>query len=65
LIADDAALVPIKDPLALAEKICWFLRRRADLHALGGKQRSAAREKFSLERMVAATEGLYQEMLHK
>lgn len=65
LIADAAALVPIKDPVALAEKICWFLEHAEDRQALGEMQRSAAREKFSLERMVAATEALYEEILHK
>ena len=65
LIADENALVPIKDPVALAEKICWFLDNEAARRDLAEKQSSTARENFGLDRMVDATEALYQKILSR
>ena len=63
LISDENALVPIKDPLALAEKICWFLENDDARRALGDKLKITAHEKYGLASMVDATEALYREIL--
>ncbi|HTH51936.1 MAG TPA: glycosyltransferase family 4 protein [Pyrinomonadaceae bacterium] len=63
LIADESALVPIKDPLALAGAITQYLDdpdRRSDLAA---RLADEARSKFSLSAMVDATERVYREVL--
>jgi glycosyltransferase involved in cell wall biosynthesis len=56
-------LVPLGDHEALAEAICALLadgRRRASLAA---RALEAVRDRFSLERMVTATEQLYESVL--
>ena len=63
LITDENALVPIKDPIALAEKIQWFLQHDAERRLLGERQRSNARSKYGITAMIDATEALYQEIL--
>ena len=63
LIADENALVPIKDPLALAEKICWFLENDVARQDLGIRLKADAIEKYGLARMVDTTEALYREIL--
>ena len=63
LIDDAAALVPIRDPIALAEKVCWYLERPDERAQLGQHLQTVARERFGLERMVDATEQLYEELL--
>ncbi len=63
LVGDQNALVPIKDPLALAEKIIWFLENDKVRQDLGEKLQAAARTKFGLTRMVDATEALYKAVL--
>lgn len=55
-------LVPIKDPLALSEKICSFLDNDAELHRLGDDLRRWAEEKYGLKQMVDLTEALYREV---
>lgn len=57
------SLVPVKQPLRLAEAINGLLvdeKRRFDL---GRNAQAAARSKFGLEKMVEATENLYREIL--
>ncbi|CAN5533351.1 glycosyltransferase [soil metagenome] len=63
LITDENALVPIKDPVALAEKISWYLENTGARHLLGEHLRSTARERYSLGRMVDATEDLYRKVI--
>jgi len=63
LIGDENALVPIKDPLALAERICWFLENDDARRALGDNLKITAHEKYGLASMVDATEALYREIL--
>ena len=65
LIPDENALVPVKDPVALAEKICWYLENDAARRLLGKTLKDTARERFSLDRMVDATEALYREILNR
>ena len=63
LIGDADALVPVKDPLALADAIRKFLDDGTKQKRLGENLRATAREKFSLARMVDATESLYREIV--
>ncbi len=63
LIVDDNALIPIKDPIAMADKICWFLKHRPELYILAERQRSNARQSYGLAEMVDETVALYNEIL--
>jgi len=63
LIVDENALVPIKDPVALADKICWFLDNSEARRHLGERLKTDALEKYGLTRMIDATEALYREIL--
>ncbi len=65
LIAEENALVPIRDPLALSNKISWFLADHDERRLLGEKQQSTAHEKFGLAAMVDATENLYRKILER
>ncbi|HEX8143479.1 MAG TPA: glycosyltransferase family 4 protein [Pyrinomonadaceae bacterium] len=64
-IEDDASglLVPIGDTEALARAIARLLEDPVERARLGERARRRARERFSLEQMVAATERLYRESL--
>jgi glycosyltransferase involved in cell wall biosynthesis len=63
LMGDTDTLVPIRDPLALAEKIRLYLEDDEKRLALGKTLQATARERFSLTRMVEATEALYTSLL--
>jgi glycosyltransferase involved in cell wall biosynthesis len=63
LIADEKARVPVKDPIALAERIVWFLQNDVERIDLGETLKASATERFSLAKMIDATESLYQEIL--
>jgi len=63
LIADEKALVRIKDPLHLAETICHFLADGAARHALGEILQANAHKNYGLEKMVDSTEALYKSVL--
>lgn len=65
LIPDAKALVPIKDPLSLADTILWYLEHPDDRGQLAMDLHVAATERFSLKKMVDATEGLYESLLKK
>jgi len=56
-------LVPIGDAEALAEAICKLLDDPNARVRLAANALHAVRERFSLDRMVAATEQVYQEVL--
>lgn len=60
LIPDPKALVPIKDPLSLADAIIWYLQHDVERRELGEMLVGAADERFSLTQMVDATEALYR-----
>lgn len=62
LIAEKHALVPISDPLALADKICELLENEEKRSELGRRLQSTAHERFSLDRMVDTTEALYRRL---
>ena len=63
LMGGTDALVPIRDPLALAEKISSYLEDDEKRLGLGKTLQATARERFSLARMVEATEALYASLL--
>ncbi len=65
LMIDENAIVPVRDPLALATKISWFLARPDERRLLGEKLQSTANEKFGLAAMVDATEGLYRKLIER
>lgn len=65
IIPDAKALVPVKDPLSLAYTILWYLEHADDRRDLADELRAAATERFSLAKMVDATENLYHRLLPK
>jgi glycosyltransferase involved in cell wall biosynthesis len=56
-------LVPVGDVEALAQAIARLLEDSHERERMGGRARTRAREHFSLEHMVAATEQVYRESL--
>jgi L-malate glycosyltransferase len=58
-------LVPPGDPVALADAICGVLADPALAGRLGCAARRSIRERFSIERMVSATEQLYLSLLER
>jgi glycosyltransferase involved in cell wall biosynthesis len=65
LISDTNALVPVKDPLALAAAITSYLDDPERRQELGARLASEARSKFSLASMADATERVYTEVLER
>ncbi|MEQ1606309.1 MAG: glycosyltransferase family 4 protein [Pyrinomonadaceae bacterium] len=65
LITDQNALVPVKDPIALAEKITWFIQNENERRDLSDKQKLHARKKYGLALMIDATEALYEEIVKR
>ena len=57
------ALAPVKDPLALATKICRLLEEPSFRRSIGEKLQITACENFGLDKMVDATEDLYRGLL--
>lgn len=64
LIPDPRALVPIKDPLSIADLVCWYLDNDAERIELGRSLQEVAAAKYSLTRMVDATLAVYQSIFH-
>lgn len=62
LLKGTNALVPIKDPLALADKVCEFLEDAERLRFLGTQLQAMALENYGLAAMVDATEGVYRKV---
>jgi glycosyltransferase involved in cell wall biosynthesis len=60
LLGSTTDLVPVRDPVKLADAICNVLNENRD--AIGEELRRRASEKFSLERMLDETEQLYAEI---
>lgn len=56
-------LVPVGDVEGLAEAVSALLTDASERRLMGERARLRARERFSLERMVAETEALYKEVL--
>ena len=63
LITDLRALVRIKEPFGLAERIKEYLADATAREKLGSQQEKNSREMFSLPKMVDATEAVYLEVL--
>src|SRR4051794_17161758 len=64
-IADgvNGLLVPPADPTAMAASICDLLADPDRARRLGEAARQSIEERFSMERMVSATEQLYRALL--
>ena len=60
LLKGTNALAPIKDPLALADKICEFLDEPERRKFLGHQLQAMALENYGLAAMVDATEDVYR-----
>jgi L-malate glycosyltransferase len=60
LIVDREALVPIKDPVALAAAIQRFLTDDAERERLANAQNASATERFSIKTMIDDTEAVYR-----
>ncbi len=56
-------LVPVGDAMAIARAVVSLLTHQEQRMRIGAAARKAIREHFSLERMVAATEAIYEESL--
>lgn len=63
LLRDKELLVPIKDPIRLAERTCELLADAPMRAALGQKIQRLAVENFSLQRMISETERLYLDIV--
>jgi glycosyltransferase involved in cell wall biosynthesis len=62
LLKGTNALAPIKDPLALADKVCEFLDDPERRHFLGSQLQARAVENYGLTAMADATEVVYQKV---
>ena len=62
LIRQADALVPIKDPIKLAEKVCWFLEHESARADLSEALRTRARDEYGLSAMMESTEALYRKI---
>lgn len=63
LLSEDDLLVPIKDPLSLANSVAAILTDRTKLKEIGRRLGETARDRYSLDRMITATEMLYRSLL--
>ncbi|MBK9214402.1 MAG: glycosyltransferase family 4 protein [Chloracidobacterium sp.] len=63
LIPDSKAIVPIKDPLSMAEAILWHLEHDDERRELGCKLKVIATANYSIERMIEATEAVYRALV--
>lgn len=59
LLSDSSLIVPVRDPLSLANAVVDLVADPERCREIGIKLGNSARERFSLERMVSATESLY------
>ena len=61
----DGLLVPYGDTAAMATAILWMIEHPDDRRAMGANGRARIAGEFSTERMVSATQGVYDEMLRR
>ena len=60
LLSDGSLIVPVHDPLAMANSIAALVSDRTRCREIGLELGRKARERYSLDRMVSATESLYE-----
>jgi glycosyltransferase involved in cell wall biosynthesis len=60
---DANALVPAKDPLAIAQRLISYLEDEEERRRAGRELQAAVREKFSLARMIDETEAIYRRVV--
>jgi len=65
LLGDLDVLVPVKDPLALADKICLFLKDENARREASERAIASARARFGLDQMVTATEAVYRSVIER
>lgn len=63
IIADERALVPVKEPVALADKIIEILRDREKRERLAETQFKFACDRFDLDRMIDETIAVYRHVV--
>jgi glycosyltransferase involved in cell wall biosynthesis len=63
LLGDACGLVPVEDPIALADAVCRLLGDDGRRTALAESLRAIADEHYSLDRMIGSTEELYREIV--
>jgi len=63
LIGDAGLIVPVGDPLALAVAVKMLIANPDEAARMSFKLANVAHERFSMERMVAATDALYNRVL--
>ncbi len=59
LLSDGSLIVPVRDPLSLANAVTALVTDREKCQQIGARLGEIARERYSLDRMVTATEALY------
>ncbi len=59
----DGLLVPYGDTAAMATAILWMIEHPEERRAMGASGRARIAGEFSTERMVSATQSVYEEML--
>jgi len=62
LLQGTNALTPVKEPLALADKVCEFLENADRLAHLARQLQTTALEKYGLDAMADSTEALYRKL---
>lgn len=62
LLKGTNALAPVRDPIALADKICELLDDAERCRFLGSQLQASALENFGLEAMADATEAVYRKV---
>ena len=63
LLSDSGLIVPVKDPLSLANAITALVTDRKKCQQIGQRLGEQARARYSLDRMVTATESLYEHVV--
>jgi glycosyltransferase involved in cell wall biosynthesis len=61
----DGLLVPYGDTAAMATSILWMIEHPDERQAMGANGRARIAREFSTERMVSATQDVYDEMLRR
>jgi rhamnosyl/mannosyltransferase len=56
-------IVPVADPPAMAERVVWLLQHDDEREKMGTRARALAESRFSYDRMIDETIGLYGSLL--